>query len=236
MLDVMGDLASLTNPAGETTQLVYGPDGLLARMINPLGHQYQFAYDTQGRLIRDQDPAGGFKALSRQEDPDSFTVTLTSAAGRTHSYEVDHLPDGVVRRVTTDPRGLQKTTEIRPNGSQQVTAPDGSSLTLIYGPDPRFGMQVPMAESRTLTTPGGLMSTVTESRAATLDDPMNLFSLSEMTETATVNGRPDTTAFDAASGRITSRTPSGRERVSFSTPGDDWLRNSSRALATAFHL
>jgi RHS repeat-associated protein len=75
-------------------------------------------------------------------------------------------------------------------------------------------MQVPMTTSRTLTTPGGLMSTVTESRTATLDDPMNLFSLSEMTEAVTVNGRPYVTTFGAASGRITNRTPSGRERVS----------------------
>jgi hypothetical protein len=44
---------------------------------------YGFSFDTLGLLTRDQNPAGGFKSLSRTEIPNGFQVTLTTA-GEAH--------------------------------------------------------------------------------------------------------------------------------------------------------
>ncbi len=85
--------------------------------------------------------------------------------------------------------------------------------SLVEGPDPRFGMQAPVATSLTVTTPSGLEATVTASRTATLADPLNLLSLTRQVDTITLNGRAATRTFDAASKTLTSRTPAGRQTV-----------------------
>jgi len=48
---------------------------------------------------------------------------------------------------------------------------------LTQGPDPRFGMQVPLISNLTMTASGGLASNLTISRSVTLADPNNPFTL-----------------------------------------------------------
>src|SRR5690606_5992533 len=148
-LDANGYLASLTNPASETIRFTYTADGLLTNMTTPHGHSYHFSYDPMGRLMRDEDPAGGFKALTRLENADDFMVNLTTALGRTHTYAVDRLPTGTTRWVNTDPRSLSSLTEISTDGSRRITSPDGTVTTMLKGPDPRFAMQAPLTQALT---------------------------------------------------------------------------------------
>jgi RHS repeat-associated protein len=213
-LDANGYLASLTTPAGDTTHFTSTADGLLTGMTTPNGHQYRFSYDPLGRLVRDDDPAGGFKTLTRLENAEDFSIRLTTALGRTHTYAVDRLPTGGTRRVNTDPRGLQNITEVGTDGIRHSTAPDGTMTTLLEGPDPRFGTQTPLLQSLTVTTPGGLTTTVSEMRTVALADPLDPLSLTQLTDTVTINGRAFTTTYEAASRTLTSLTPAGRQQVS----------------------
>jgi RHS repeat-associated protein len=187
---------------------------LLSSLEDPKGYHYRFSYDPLGRLLRDEDPAGGFKALTRTGSVDAFTVSLASALGRVHTYAVDRLTTGDTRRVNTNTSGLQTVTERGTDGHQRVTSPDGTVITLTTEADPRFGMQVPVVGSLTVTMPSGRTSTLTGARAVALANPLDILSLSSATNTVTLNGLTYTSTFDAASRRVTSRTPAGRQQTS----------------------
>jgi YD repeat-containing protein len=209
-LDANGYLAKVIDPAGDATQCTYTPDGLMTTLTDPNGGLHQFTYDTLGRLIKDQDPAGGSRTLSRTQQANGFTVTETTGQGVVVTHQIVNLSTGDQQHIDTDANGL-KTVEVRhPDGSQTITSPDGTVEQIVIGPDPRFGMAAPVTTSLTVTTPGGLTSTLTEKRTATLSDPANPLRLKSETDTVTLNGQSDTTAFDAATSTVTETSPAGR--------------------------
>ncbi len=212
-LDLNGYLASLSTPAGEITRFSYSPDGLLATLADPKSQIHRFTYDALGRLTRDDDPAGGFSALSRIETKTTSTVSFTTALGRVTTYRTETLPTGGSRRFTTDPSGLQTQDQLGTDGSRTLTTPDGMVTTLSEGPDPRFGMQAPLPKAITVTTPGGLRSTVLASRTVALSNADDLLSLATRTDTVIVNGRTSTSTFNAVQRTLTDRTPVGRQTV-----------------------
>jgi len=59
---------------------------------------------------------------------------------------------------------------IKTNGETVMTSPDGTQIVSKQGPDPRFGMQAPITEKMTLTTPNGLSASVTTEKTAELTD------------------------------------------------------------------
>src|SRR5262249_15121245 len=140
----------------------------LATLTDPRGGVHRFTYDSLGRLTRDEDPAGGFKALSRTDQADGYTVTVSTGAGVTRTYQVEDLPGGQDRHTDTDAAGLRTVTLRGTDGSHTVTYPDGTVETRTVGPDPRFGLLAPVLASVTVTTPGGPTLTLTETRSATL--------------------------------------------------------------------
>lgn len=209
-----GYLGSVTDPGGNATRMTYSSDGLLATYTDPNGNVHPMTYDTLGRLTKDENPAGGFWALARTDSATGHTNTLTSALGRTQSYQVETLATGGRRTVNTDASGLQTTTVIGADGTRTVTAPDGTVTTLIQGPDPRWGMQAPLVAALTRRTPGGVTSTVGSTRTAALSSATDPLSLQSLTETFTLNGRTYTSVFDAASRALTTTAPSGRQKIS----------------------
>jgi RHS repeat-associated protein len=210
-LDPQGYLARLTNPAGEAVQLGYTTDGLLTSLTDPRGSVYAFSYDAEGRLLRDEDPAGGFKALVRTADDVGYTVSVGTAQGRTTSYRVENPPDGGQRRVTTFPSGLQAEWVQGADDTRTTRSPDGTLTTMARGPDPRWGIQVPIPQERTLITPGGRVSTITAKRTATLANPDDPLSLISQTNTVRINGRTYTGTYTAATRTVTGTTPEGRQ-------------------------
>jgi RHS repeat-associated protein len=210
-LDGNGYLAGLTTPAGESHQFTSTATGLLLSMTTPRSHLYQFSYDAFGRLVRDADPAGGIKTLSRTETATSYEVTLSSALGRTSRYPVADSATGDLRRVVVAPDGSQTTRDIGGDGRTVLTQSDGTVLTQRTGPDPRFGLQVPLTTDLQLTTPGGLVATTTRTRTATLSDPLNLLSLTSQIDTTTVNGRPYTSTYTQAAKTLVRKTPANRQ-------------------------
>jgi YD repeat-containing protein len=209
-LDANGYLASATNPAGETVQLTYTPDGLLIRERDPRNNETQFTYDALGRLLSDNDAAGGAQALSRTEAANGYRVSRSTALNRTTNYQVDFLTIGNRRQVNTFPDGTHSELLLETNGKRTTTVADGSVLSLLEGPDPRFGMQAPLPKSLT-TTSGGLISTVTTGRTVSLANPNNPLSLNSLTDTVLVNGRTYTSTYAASTKTLTNRTPVGRQ-------------------------
>lgn len=91
-----------------------------------------------------------------------------------------------------------------------ATYPDGTVVSSVLGPDPRWGMRAPVVTSATVTMPGGKVQTTTTQRSATLGSPGDVLSLRTFTETTTVNGRAITSVYSAASRTFTRTSPTGR--------------------------
>ncbi|MBI3645084.1 MAG: hypothetical protein HY233_03865, partial [Acidobacteriales bacterium] len=168
ILNANGYLATVTNPANTRVQLSYSLDGLLATQTDPNGGLYRYSYDNLGRLIRDEDPAGGVKTLARSESPTGYSTTLTTALGRTITYQVERLSTGAVRQINSDSHGARTEVVSNPDGTQNVTYPDGTAIAVTLGPDPRFGMQAPRLVKRVRTLPGGQTETTTSLRFVSL--------------------------------------------------------------------
>ena len=205
-----GWLVRAANSAAEAHAMNSTADGLLQRFIDPLGNIHNFTYDVLGRLIRDEDPAGGSTSLARTEQANGYTVVTTSALGRIRSYQVEQLPIGTIRRTVTQPDGVKTVTVTNTDGSEQTTSADGSVTTIQYGPDPRWGMLAPVAESVTSENAGGLTRKVTTTRTTMLSDPTNLLSLANLTDTITDNGVVSTRVYNGISRLFTSTTAAGR--------------------------
>jgi len=54
--DALGDLISLTDANGKTTQFAYDPNGNFAQMVDALNESTNYVYDAMGRLIKQTDP------------------------------------------------------------------------------------------------------------------------------------------------------------------------------------
>ena len=212
-----GYLATVTNPANERTRLTYHDGGLLASLTDPKGNVHRYTYDEHGRLTKDENPAGGCTTLERSETDNGHLVTSTvkkdSTANYVTTYLTETLATGETRRVTQGCCGGPTETIIGKDGSRKVTYPDGTVVTTVEGPDPRFGMQAPIIKSMTVTTPGGLKYEMAGERTATLSDATDLLSLQTQTDTVKINGKTYTTVYDAAARTFTSTTPLGRQSV-----------------------
>ena len=109
---------------------------------------------------------------------------------------------------------------IHPDGTRITHLADGTATTLVLGPDPRFGMQAPVRNTFTVTTPGGLSSTTTTQRTVTLGDPANVLSLQSLADTVNANGKTFIRSYNGNTRVLTDTTPQGRTRtVTFDVVG-----------------
>ncbi len=214
-LDVNGYLNGITNPANETNLFEYTAYGLMTKRTDPRLNDSIYTYSSEGKLTQDLDPAGGTQTLARTGTNDNYTVTNTTAMGRVSSFGVDNDIVGAENlRTTTDPSGFSTTTLLGTDQSQAITTPDGTQTLITTNPDPRFGMQAPIS-NLTVTTPGGLISTLTTTRNVTLADPVDPLSLLTQTDTLNLNGRAFTSVFDKNLLKVTDITPVGRTTTAF---------------------
>ncbi len=213
VLDDESYLASMTATAGASWTMAHSENGLLASFTDPNGATQSFTYGDDGRLTRDDDPAGGFITLTRTEFDDGFEVSSVTAEGRTGTFGVEILPDGIVRRVTTSCDGTENSMEVGTDGVREVVSADGTASTLQLGPDPRFGMMVPLVQSYTETTPGGLILSYSQNRTATFDEDVNVLKPLSVDTTHTLNGQVFMTRYSAGDLTVTRTTPEGRQAV-----------------------
>ncbi|WP_303900977.1 NHL domain-containing protein [Thiohalomonas denitrificans] len=212
-LDEHGYLAAVSDPAGESHSMSYTAGGLLTSMTKPSGAQSIYDYDQVGRLIRDEDPVDGGWSLVRTESGKSLEVSMTSGEGHTSRYSVERLNETKLLRASQGTDGAKSTRSITTSASEiteVATSADGTVSTLRKAPDPRVGMRAPYLDAATVSTPAGLKQTISATREVTLSDPENLLSLTEWSESSTVNGRNATTVFDAENRVWTKTSAQGR--------------------------
>ena len=231
-----GYLNRVTSPTGEALQFVYSADGLLTEMTSPRGHTSRYGFDPLGRLTSATDPTGASKTLARVGTNRDYTVTLASPLGRTTTYRVEHLGTGDMRLTTTSAATGQAQVVLSTNGTQTVTQADGTTVSVSLGPDPRWGMQAPIARSATITTPDGTVHTTTSQRAMTLTSASDLLSLRTWSETVTINGRTFTRAYDATTRTLTDTSSTGRrDTTTIDTRGRP-VQSQFGGLAASFFI
>ena len=209
-VDANGYLASVTNPAGESYRMNYTAGGLLTRFTDPKGNVSEMSYDNLGRLQTDANAAGGSQTLIRTELVNGFEVALTTALKRTTTYRVEDLTTGDQRQTIQPPDGAETQLLLSTDGSNKVTKADGTVTESLDGPDPRFGMQAPVTKNLKTTT-GGITSTLTSDVQATLTNPSDPLSLTQLTRTAILNGRTTTSVYTAANRKTTLTSAAGRQ-------------------------
>lgn len=209
--DTNGHLAQITDPGGQTTLLGVSADGLLGSLTDPRANVHHFDYDSEGRLTKDSGPAGAFTQLDRVVlSGRSRKVTLTSAMGRATEHRYARALDDTVTRQTTTPDGLTSSSTSRADGGISATSPDGTQSTATQAADPRFGMQVPFAAQASLTTPGGLSITSSQTRSATLSNPDDPLSLTSLASSATLAGSTVQGTFTRSTLTSQATSPAGR--------------------------
>ena len=208
-VDANGFLNAITNPASETVAATYSAGGLMQTYTDPRGKVRSYQFDAEGRLVKATDPTGAFKTLARTGSDSNYTVTKTSPLGRVTTYQVERVLGGRKQTITA-PGGEKLEALQKDDGTTIVAKPDGTTITTILGPDPRWGMLAPVAKSTALQVPSGLSRTIERSIVATLSNPLDLLSLTGIVETTIDDGRTTTTTYAAANRTFTTASPAGR--------------------------
>lgn len=213
-LDAEGYLASVTNPAGESHRFEYRAGGLLRSITDPEGHEETAEYSPLGRLVAVRDAAGGAKILQRWvRGPGRYRVTLTTAEGRETSYSFGRDVGGAEERAVSTEGGTTAGTMVTLDGSSRLALPSGTEVETVEGADPRFGLQAPVPERNSVTTPAGLRRESSLRHDATLASEADPFSVSSLSTTWTVNGRVGSRSFDNMTRELTTVSPEGRSSV-----------------------
>jgi RHS repeat-associated protein len=214
-VDGNGYLSQVTDPMGNSTKLTTSALGLLSSFKDANGNLYSFQYDANGFLTNDSDPAGGVINLALTNNANGYSVAETTAQGRVNNNKVafSNTASSTTQQFTNIwTNGLQATeTDTQQNGqlTQSVTVPNGSSYSMTLGPDPRWGMQLPILSSETITR-GSLTLTMSSTRTASLSNPSDPFSLASQTDTEIINGRTYKSVFTGATRTFVDTTPQGR--------------------------
>ena len=201
-----------------TVTLTTTDDGLLTGLREPGGATHTFEYDDDGNLTRDTGPAGA-QTLTRSPHPGGWKVAHTGPTGKTTTFSVRRLANGDVERSVNEPGAGTTTALEKPDGARVTTTPAGDRMELVPGPDPRFGMQAPVAASARLTTPSGRTTTVTGRRE---------LSEGKLIDEVTTGGRTTRATYDVAARTLTTVTAEGRTTM---TTFDAEGRPISRAPA-----
>ena len=229
-VDANGFLAAITAPGNLTTQIASTPGGLMTSLTNPRGKTSSYTFDGEGLLIGVADAAGGTQTLSRNGGGALYDVSHSTKLGRTTVYKVRHSTGGARTRTITSPDGLDDGSQssVNSGGSASASA-NGTTASAVSGPDPRFGMQVPIPASITIQTPGGGPAlTATRTRTAVLGLASDPLSLQTLTDTTTVDGKTTTSVFQSSDMTQTTTSPLGRK---FTITLDTMGRPTSKLIA-----
>lgn len=216
-------LSEIKDPLGTSSNFQNSSSGLIESRTDANGNTFNYSYDSSGKLIKDADPLGGYVSLAQTDSTSGFgrTVDQTTSMGRTSSFGTSMtLPwsqngSSPVSEQHTNvwPNGLTATSSKSLNNGQlssSVNLPDGTSDSSTSGPDPRWGIQVPVVTSDTLKL-GTLSMSITGSRTASLGTVGNPFTLTTQTDKHTVNGRTYTSVFTTSTRAFVDTTPVGRK-------------------------
>lgn len=223
-----GWISRITNPNAETSTVSYqDAKGLLKTFQKPGGQVSTFVYDSMGRLLKDSSLAGSSLTLALQND-EIFArlIKTTTAQGRssslesTSNYYSSFNPetgryDQVFSSTATDEAGMETSTYYIPGRNFGFTigggyTSGGISYTENYGPDPRFGVSLPVAETFSFSqgkySSQSTISRTVQNNSAT-PTPFNYTSLTTAIDT---NGKISNAVYTRTTGETTITTPKNR--------------------------
>jgi RHS repeat-associated protein len=212
-------LEAIDEPGGIHRGFTYGDRqalGLLTSYQNPRGNTSNFTYDELGRVTGESMPGGCSWTIERLNGPSATSpdtpvkVALTSAEGRTRSYQLGSDADNLENRPRISSAGLTTQYTSSRAGVETTSTPDGMVTTVTKGPDGQFGLQRPIEASRVVRTPGGKQMSISSTSSAVLDGAKMLVSRVDATA---VNAKTSTSTYNAALKTITSVSPMGRQTV-----------------------
>jgi RHS repeat-associated protein len=203
-------ITSIKNPNNETTQLGYGTNGLLTSVQGAKGAAYTYtaSYDSNGKAWRCQDPAGGFTALGHSRSDRVSLYIVTNALSGTSTNRVENLATGAgdLRRTVTHKDGTTIDQVIYSGTIETNWLPDGTVVSTVKGPDPRFGMETPILQSMAVTLPSGLASTSLFAKTVVTTN----LALISLTQSNRINGRAWVSQYAGSNRMTTVTSPAGR--------------------------
>jgi len=203
----------------ERVELVTHPNGLLQSLQDPKNHLYNYSWDGEGRLDRVDDPENGWITLDLQELPNGHRVTQTTKGGRASSVEVTFLPTDEIRQILTLPTGLEIEALRKKDGSIEWTYPDDTEVTAEVEPEPRLGAGAKHVRSSRTVTPEDDLEYLVE-RQRSVAPGSGPLSLTQQTDSTTINGRTAISQYVSQTRTLTSTSPEGRaSSVVFDTFG-----------------
>ena len=241
-MDANGFLSQVTDPLGNSSILVNSSTGLLSSRIDPNGNLYSYAYDANGRLTEDADSLGGYINLGSTPSNCGVgsTVSEVTALGRTSAYvscltlpwiQYGTTPESHQRTITW-PDALVATSDKNLGSNGQLTdsyaLPDGTVDSKTLGPDPVWGLQVPVDLSETLSL-GNLTMDIAETRSTTLGTAGNPFTVTAESDVERVNGRAYASTYTGKDRTWIDKSPVGR---TLTIALDDLERVSSTKLGS----
>ena len=231
--DSAGHLGGIRDPAGQASVFSVTPDGLVTGYYDPTGGVTTYRYDDAGRLTSATDPDGVAVTYARTATAASIEVQSTTALGRVTTYRAEATGTGRMQTHTA-PDGTRTTVATDATGQHAVVLPDGTKIALGVQPDPRWGMDAPIATPVDETRPDGATShrTTTVAVSTTPGNPLAITAWSRTDEVAGGTwvvkadqgsraisrsdpaGRKSTRAYDTA-GRMVSQTAAGQPDLAF---------------------
>jgi RHS repeat-associated protein len=208
--DSNGYLSKITDPTTAEYNITYSPSGLMLSMSDPNSNVHTFGYDSEGRLILDADPASGVQTLARSNMASGFSVRRSTGLGRNTDYVLNTTINGDIVRTVTRPDGTIVQNTAASNETTTTTLPSGMISTVKKGPDPRFGMQAPLAKSFSKSSPAGLLLQGTTTRAVTLSNPIDPLSIQTVNTQVTINAQTFSELYTAATNSSVLTSPLGR--------------------------
>jgi len=210
-LDSAGNLGGVRDPAGRST--VFTPDagGLVTTYYDPTGGVTSYQYDDSGRLISTKDPDGVTVTLARMASAASVEVRATTTLGRVTTYRSEASGTGRVQTYIA-PDGTITTVSTDATGQHAIALPDGTKIALGAQPDPRWGMDAPIATPVDEARSDGATRHTTAAIAVTTGagDPL---AVSAWSRTDEVAGGTWTEKVDPTSRTITWADPAGRKTI-----------------------
>ncbi|MCB9156476.1 MAG: hypothetical protein H6645_05105 [Caldilineaceae bacterium] len=207
-----GYLAAITNPAGATHRMTYhNSDGLLATFTDPNGNRSQLSYTDLGYLRTDEFATGGSWQLDQLVSAAGYSVTLTSALGRTTTFAVNNQSGGGTRTATF-PNGASNQVQKRPDGTYETTYADGTVMTSRFDTDPRADRSAPMLREVTVRLPTGQQTRTTVDREQLVDNIFEPLSpVNWLTTTTTINDATFTSSYSGATQTQRDVSAAGRQ-------------------------
>lgn len=205
-----GWLVRVTDPEDRSHEFTYTADGLMESFTDPGGNVSSFSFDASGRLLKDTNPRTGYSQLSRTDDDNSYTVDLSTAENNTTTYRTEVSAAGVTTKTITLPDGGVNQLVKGTDEKTTITFAGGKVSQQSIGPDPRFGIQLPVTKEFSISQPSGLRSVTEKQLSVDLAEPKDPFSLRTLTDTTTVNGNTFTRSYDADTRSWSVLTPEGR--------------------------